>query len=127
MKTPHDLVAAAKAQIKEVSVTQAEATCHKVDVIIDVREPAEYAAGHIEGAVLVPRGMLEFVVSDLPAVNGTDTSILLYCKSSGRGALAAQSLEALGYKNVVSVTGGYDAWVEAGKPTVMPNDNVDFG
>ncbi|TXD98128.1 sulfurtransferase [Psychrobacter frigidicola] len=127
MKTPHDLVAAAKAQINEVSVTQAEAACHKVDVIIDVREPAEYAAGHLEGAVLVPRGMLEFTVADLPAVNGADTSILLYCKTSGRGALAAQSLAALGYNNVVSISGGYEAWVEAGKPTVMPNDKVDFG
>lgn len=127
MKTSHDLVSVAKAQITEVSVAQAEDACHKADIIIDVREPAEYAAGHIKGAVSVPRGVLEFKIADLPAVKGADTNILLYCKTSGRAALAAQSLAALGYQQVVSITGGYEAWLEANMPTVMPNDGVDFG
>ncbi|WP_350561011.1 rhodanese-like domain-containing protein [Psychrobacter sp. CAL346-MNA-CIBAN-0220] len=126
MKTSHDLVSAAKAQITEVSVAQAEAACHKADIIIDVREPAEYAAGHIKGAILVPRGLLEFKIADLPAANSADTDILLYCKTSGRAALAAQSLAALGYTQVVSIAGGYNAWTEAGMPTVMPNDSIDF-
>lgn len=127
MKTHNDLVNAAKAQINEVSVAQAEAACRQADIIIDVREPAEYDAGHLKGAVSVPRGVLEFKIADLPAVSGSDTSIMLYCQSSGRSALAAQSLAELGYKQVLSITGGYEAWVEAGKPTVMPYDDVDFG
>lgn len=126
MKTPHDLVNTAKAQITEVPLTQAEAACSEADVIIDVREPDEYAAGHIANAVSLPRGLLEFKVTDLPAVNNAGTNILLYCKTSGRAALAAQSLQALGYTKVSSIAGGYDGWLEAGKPTVMPNNNIDF-
>ncbi|SNT69870.1 rhodanese-like domain-containing protein [Psychrobacter sp. LV10R520-6] len=126
MKTAHDLVNAAKAQITEVPLTQAEAACSKADVIIDVREPNEYAAGHIEGAVSLPRGLLEFKIADLPVVSSADTNILLYCKTSGRAALAAQSLKALGYTHVVSIEGGYDGWLEAVKPIVMLNDGVDF-
>lgn len=127
MKTAHDLVSAAKEKITEVSLAQAEDACRKADIVIDVREPAEYAAGHIVGALSVPRGVLEFKVNDLPAIKGADTNILVYCKTSGRAALAAQSLEALGYKQVVSIAGGFEAWIEAGKPTVRPHDGVDFG
>lgn len=126
MKTSHELVNAAKAQITEVSVDRAASACSNADVIIDVREPAEYAAGHIEGAVSLPRGVLEFKIADLPAVNGADTDILLYCQSSGRAALAAQSLASLGYTQVVSITGGYEAWTGAGMPIVRPHDGVDF-
>jgi rhodanese-related sulfurtransferase len=130
MKTSHDLVSAAKAQITEVSIAQAENACRQADIIIDVREPAEYAAGHIKGALSIPRGVLEFKIADLPAINNTannaTTAILLYCKNSGRAALAAQSLAALGYTQVTSINGGYEAWLEANLPTVMPNDGIDF-
>lgn len=127
MKSAHDLVSAAKNQITEVSLAQAEAACAQAEILIDVREPAEYAAGHLKGAISVPRGVLEFKIADLPAIKGADTDIVLYCKTSGRAALAAQSLAALGYQNVTSITGGYEAWVEADMPTVRPNDGVDFG
>ena len=126
MRTPHDLVSAAKAQIAEVPVAQAEAACNRADVIIDIRESDEYAAGHIKGAVSVPRGVLEFKIADLPAIAGADTDILLYCQSSGRAALAAQSLATLGYTQVVSIAGGYAAWTDAGMPIVRPHDDVDF-
>lgn len=126
MKTPHDLVSAAKAQITEVPLTQVDAACTKADIIIDVREPEEYTAGHIKGSVSLPRGLLEFKIADLPAVSDADTDILIYCKTSGRAALAAQSLAALGYTNVKSIAGGYDAWIDAGKPIVTPNSSVDF-
>lgn len=126
MKTSHDLVSAAKAQITEVSIAQAENACRQADIIIDVREPAEYAAGHIKGALSVPRGVLEFKIADLPAANNATTAILLYCKNSGRAALAAQSLAALGYTQVTSINGGYEAWLDANLPTVMPNDGIDF-
>lgn len=127
MKTALDLVRNAKALITEVPISQAQAACQQADIIIDVREPAEYAAGHIKGAVSVPRGVLEFKIADLPAIKGADTHIMLYCKTSGRAALAAQSLALLGYQQVTSITGGYEAWVEADMPTVRPQDGVDFG
>jgi rhodanese-related sulfurtransferase len=49
-----------------------------------------------------------------------DLNIVLYCKTSGRAALAAQTLQAMGYKSVTSIAGGIDAWIQAGKPIVKP-------
>lgn len=126
MKTPHDLVVAAKAEIQEVTLENATQACTEADVVIDVREPAEFAAGHLPNAINIPRGVLEFKIADLEQVTSADTNIVLYCKTSGRAALATQSLHALGYTKVTSILGGYDAWHEAGMPTQMPQDNVDF-
>ncbi len=120
MKTAHDLVAAAKARIQEVAVDQAEQAIREADVLIDVREADEYAAGHVPGAVLIPRGMLEFRLSNTPAMEPRDLKFVLYCKTSGRAALAACALHDMGYLNVRSIAGGFDAWVEAGKPVAKP-------
>ena len=120
MKTALDLVRNAKALITEVPISQAQAACQQADIIIDVREPAEYAAGHIKGAVSVPRGVLEFKIADLPAIKGADTHIMLYCKTSGRAALAACAMQDMGYLNVRSIAGGFDAWAVAGKPVARP-------
>lgn len=120
MKTAHDLVAAAKARIQEVAVDQAEQAIREADVLIDVREADEYAAGHVPGAVLIPRGMLEFRLSNTPAMEPRDLKLVLYCKTSGRAALAACALHEMGYLNVRSIAGGFDAWVEAGKPVAKP-------
>lgn len=120
MKTAHDLVAAAKARIQEVAVDQAEQAIREADVLIDVREADEYATGHVPGAVLIPRGMLEFRLSNTPAMEPRDLKFVLYCKTSGRAALAACALHEMGYLNVRSIAGGFDAWVEAGKPVAKP-------
>ncbi len=60
MKTAHDLVVAAKAAIEEISIDQASKAIQEADLLIDVREADEFAQGHLPGAVLVPRGLLEF-------------------------------------------------------------------
>lgn len=120
MKTAHDLVAAAKARIQEVALDHAEQAIRAADVLIDVREADEYAAGHIAGAVHVPRGLLEFKLGNTPELSSRDLNIVLYCKNSGRAALAACSLHDMGYLKVTSIAGGIDAWVEAGKPTAKP-------
>ena len=96
MKTAHDLVTAAKARIQEVAVDQAEQAIREADVLIDVREADEYAAGHVPGAVLIPRGMLEFRLSNTPELEPRDLKIVLYCKTSGRAALAACALHEMG-------------------------------
>ena len=67
MKTAHDLVTAAKSRVQEVPVTEAEAAIRNADVLVDVREADEYAAGHLPGAVHISRGMLEFKFSANPA------------------------------------------------------------
>ena len=120
MKTAHDLVLAAKAQCTEVTVEQAPDVLRSAEVIIDVREADEYAAGHLAGAINVPRGLLEFKLSSTPELERRDMNVLLYCKTSGRAALAACALQSMGYLNVQSIAGGFDAWVAAGKSVAQP-------
>jgi rhodanese-related sulfurtransferase len=120
MKTAHDLVAAAKARIQEVSLAHAEQAILDADVLIDVREADEYAAGHIAGSIHMPRGLLEFKLGNTPELASRELNIVLYCKNSGRSALAACSLQDMGYLKVTSIAGGIDAWIEAGKPVAKP-------
>ena len=120
MKTAHDLVAAAKARINEVSVDDAEKAIASADVLLDVRESDEFATGHLPGAIHASRGMLEFKLSGNPALSPRDLKIVLYCKTSGRAALAACALQDMGYLDVTSISGGFDAWAAAGKPVVKP-------
>ena len=121
MKTAHDLVLAAKALIHETALPEAAALIRDADVLLDVREPQEFAAGHLPGAINIPRGLLEFQLSGTPALGARDLRAVLYCKTSGRAALAAQTMQAMGYLNVQSIAGGYDAWLAAGQPVVRPD------
>lgn len=120
MKTAHDLVAIAKSRVHEVSLDNAEQAIRDADVLVDVREADEYAAGHLAGAVHISRGLLEFKFSANPALESRNTKVVLYCKTSGRAALAAAALLDMGYINVQSIAGGFDAWAAAGKPVVKP-------
>lgn len=126
MKNAMDLVAAAKAHVTEVPLESADAAIRDADVLIDVREESEFAAGHIPGAVHASRGMLEFKLSSTPALQSRDLKVVLYCKTSGRAALAAQAMRDMGYLNVKSLAGGFDAWKAADKPVVKP-DLPSFG
>lgn len=120
MKTAHDLVQAAKAQIQEISVDQSDDAIRQADLLIDVREPDEYHAGHIPGAVNIPRGLLEFKLTNDQALEDRNLSIVLYCKNSGRAALSAVAMKEMGYLHVQSITGGIEAWHGAGKPLITP-------
>ena len=120
MKTAMDLVAAAKAQVAEIPVADAEAAIRDADVLLDVREAEEFAAGHLPGAVHASRGLLEFKLSGSPQLASRDLSFVIYCKTSGRAALAAVAMREMGYLNVQSIAGGFDAWAAAGKPVHKP-------
>jgi rhodanese-related sulfurtransferase len=120
MKTALDLVAAAKARVTEVPIADAEVAIRDADVLLDVREADEFAAGHMPGAIHASRGMLEFKLSGTPALAARDLKVVLYCKTSGRAALAAAAMQDMGYLNVRSIAGGFDAWVGAGKPVHKP-------
>ncbi len=122
-KSLKDLVADAKTRIREVSATEA-AEAAKQDprtLILDVREPAEWAEGHIPGALLVPRGMLE-AKADLeyanrePRLADRSQAMIVHCASGGRSALAADVLQEMGFTNVRSMAGGIAAWKEKGLP-----------
>jgi rhodanese-related sulfurtransferase len=112
-----------------------EVTTHEVlhiqrigNPIVDVREPEEFADGHIPGAVNIPLGRLEIEVSSHPAVveraGGTrllrQRPVVLYCLSGGRSARAAAALRRLGFANPVSLAGGILAWTGDGHPVAVP-------
>ena len=120
MKNAHDLVMAAKWRIQETALEDADQAILEADVLLDVRESDEYAAGHLPGAIHISRGLLEFKLSGMPELSSRDLKIVLYCKTSGRAALAACTLHDMGYLQVKSLAGGFDAWVGAGKPVVKP-------
>jgi len=86
--------------------------------IIDVREQDEYTQGYIPGATWIPRGFLEQRIED--AVPDRDARVILYCAGGNRSALAARSLQELGYSNVQSMAGGYTAWKRSGFPWKVP-------
>ena len=120
MKTAHDLVVQAKQSVQEISVEQAVSAIQTCDVLIDVREADEYAAGYLPGAIHMSRGMLEFKLAGNPKLQSRDLHIVLYCKTSGRAALSAKSLADMGYTHVQSIAGGIDAWVAAGHAVHKP-------
>ena len=120
MKTAHDLVLEAKAHIKEISLEDALSDLDTKPLVLDVREPEEFQQGHLPAALNIPRGMLEFRMSQEPHLMDRDRRIVIYCKTSGRSALAAESLAKLGYNSVHSIAGGFDAWCAAGYPTETP-------
>src|SRR6202158_2714750 len=111
-----ELVADAKKKITEISPTDAASKTKSSDaVIVDVREKDEFDESHIPDAVHMSRGMLEFEIEDkFPDRNMT---IICHCGGGGRSALAAESLQKMGYKNVRSMAGGFKAWKTAGLPT----------
>lgn len=113
-KTAMDLVQAAKAAIQQISVSQAQQMLNDdSSIALDVREAEEFDMGHIADAVLIPRGLLEFSVASHPDFQDKTRSVVVYCKSGGRSALATATLQQLGYTNVYSMIGGYDAWCAA--------------
>lgn len=86
--------------------------------VLDVRNPDEFAAGHVEGAVLIPLGELDARIAELP--QDLDTPMLVYCKVGIRGNFGLAYLKMLGFTNVRNIRGGIDAWTAAGLPVVTP-------
>lgn len=117
--TPHDLVVEAKSQIKEVSTAESQALLGK-RVFIDVREYDEFAAGHLPGAINIPRGVLEFKIGMVPECANKDGTFVVYCRTSGRAALSVVQLQKIGYRDVISMAGGFEAWNNEGRPTEKP-------
>jgi len=112
-----ELVADAKKKITEISPTDAAAKAKSSSdaVIVDVREKDEFDESHIPDAIHMSRGMVELEVEEkFPDRN---TTIICHCGGGGRSALAAESLQKMGYKNVRSMAGGFKAWKAAGLPT----------
>ena len=120
------MVARARSSATEIAPDAAAAAFRAGDIelIVDVREPAEFAESHLADAVCIPRGVLELradptaPVSDPALTSARTERILVYCTQGpgARSLLSAQTLSAMGYEHVEVLAGGLTAWSEAGLP-----------
>ncbi len=111
------LVAEAKKNITEISPQDAATKSKSGEaVIVDVREQDEWDEEHIPGAIHMSRGTIELDIEE--KVSDTSAMIICHCGGGGRSALAVESLQKMGYKNVRSMAGGFKAWKAAGLPTM---------
>lgn len=108
------LVDDARSRIRETDVATLRRRLEAGDalVLIDVREDHEWARGHLPGAVHIGRGVLERDIDE--KVPDRNAEIVLYCGGGYRSALAADNLMKMGYRDVVSMDGGFRGWREAG-------------
>jgi len=118
------IVAEARKNIPEITVAQTreELDQGRASLLLDVREPAEWEKGHIPGALLAPRGMLEWYADPTTPyakpelTTKRDARIIIACASGGRSMLAVQTLKKMGYTDVVSMAGGFNEWSKQGFP-----------
>ncbi len=106
----------AKKRIRELSVDEVKEKLDKREkfLLVDVREESEWAKDHLPGAIHVGKGIIERDIEErVPDVN---TPLVLYCGGGFRSALAADNLQKMGYKNVLSMDGGVRGWREKGFP-----------
>lgn len=110
------LVQQAKRQVKECTVAQVKAKIDRGEPfhLVDVREDHEFATDHAKGARHLGKGIIERDVET--AIPDHEAEIILYCGGGFRSVLAAEALQRMGYKNVLSMEGGIKAWREAGYP-----------
>ncbi len=113
------LVDDAKSRIQEVSREEVK---QKLDTrepfyLVDVREESNWSEGHIAGASHLNKGIIELKIEH--EIPDAQAEIVLYCGGGSRAALAAESLQRMGYNNVKSLRGGFRGWKDAGYPTEL--------
>lgn len=126
MPSASELVKAAKAEIENLAPSE---LANEIEggsaLLVDVREPYETEQEVISGALLAPRGMLEFYAdSTTPyhlAEMQPDRRIVVYCAAGSRSSLAARTLQEIGYSDVAHLDGGVTKWKEEGYPMEVPS------
>lgn len=118
MRTYQDLVAQAKEKISEIGPDDLEPRIGTGPVLVDVREAEEFEQGALDGALFIPRGILESNAAQRLPDPGAE--IVIYCAAGHRSALAALALEEMGYENVSSLRGGFTQWKNEGRPWTVP-------
>lgn len=121
-----DFVKEARAQIRELKADELDEMIedHADVLIVDVREPEEFAQGHIPGALNVPRGTLEGAADPsykhrVPTLcEAQARDVVLYCATGGRSAMAAKTLQEMGFSRATSLAGGIEMWAAEGLPLV---------
>jgi len=114
IKTKAMLKKEAKAHIKSITpeeLKKAMKAGEKI-LLIDIRTEGEFLAGHLDKAMWIPRGKLEFSI--LKITTDPKVKIVLYCRTGSRSCLATKSLQDMGYKNVFDLTGGFAGWTDEG-------------
>ena len=112
------LVRDAKLRIKEEDFRETKKRMDAGEriILVDTREDAEWARGHIPGAIHLSKGIIERDIEK--TIPEKETQIVLYCGGGFRSALAADNLQKMGYRNVISMDGGWRGWTEAGFPII---------
>lgn len=112
-KSAADLFNESRARITQVTPqeTMRLLQSHPETILVDCRESNEWNLARIPGALFIPRGILE---SNIERAAARDRKIIIYCASGNRSALAAESLEQMGYHDVASMSGGIKGWMSAG-------------
>ena len=110
------IVDESRKRIRETNVDEVKAKLDRGDkfVLVDVREESEFARDHLPGAIHLGKGIIERDIEE--RVPDLDAPLVLYCGGGYRSALAADNLQKMGYKNVVSMDGGIRGWREKGFP-----------
>jgi rhodanese-related sulfurtransferase len=116
IKPKQEICKEAKAAVPHMTPAdlQSEIIAGKELVVLDIRTKAEYDAGHIDGAIWLPRGFLEIKVEGL--VPDPEATIVVYCLKGCRGSLAVQALLGMGYENVYDLAGGIAVWIKEELP-----------
>jgi rhodanese-related sulfurtransferase len=125
-KTAAQLVQEARQRVQNLTTDQVAGELAGGNVtLVDIREEDERQAGTIPGAIHASRGMLEFYADPTSPYHRAELDpqrrIILHCASGGRSALAADTLQEMGYSNVAHLDGGFKAWQAAGQPVTRPH------
>ncbi len=127
-RTAQQMVEDANAKVESITPHEAfDRLAAGKAVLLDVREPIECAV-HIDGSVMVPRGVLEFTADPTsprhhPSLDPAHP-VIVVCQSGARSALAAVTLKELGFAEVLNLAGGFTAWQAAGLPTIDTGANA---
>ena len=108
--------------VAEVGPAEAARLRDEGAILLDVREPSEWAEGHLEGAILLPQGRLPAEIAT--AIPDKDATVVVYCRSGNRSYYASAAMAQLGYRQPINLAGGILAWQRAGLPVVVDADEA---
>lgn len=119
-KRGRDMVREAKAEVEPLGLEQVREMIRRREpmTLVDVREGDEWRAGHLPGAIHIPRGFLELQIDE--ALPNKDAPIVLYCAGGNRSAMSARTMRELGYSNIRHMIRGFSGWRDAGFEVVVP-------